>query len=943
MPDTLFDDIKKIDLLAHIAQHCGGVPTSPGSSTTTHVNPSPCCGHNDCCTYYYRTNSFKCFSCDAAGDIINLEKIRRGLESNLEAAKALADQYGIPYDGPKPVTREPSPPPPAYQPPPPAEDDTPALPTIDRTRAIALRNLMAEWYHKNLMDSPEALKYQTETRGHSLAVLKQEKVGYAAGGWKFAKTVKAAGFTEEDLHAIGVLRLSKAGKRYPAIDNGVYVYPHRDAQGNVLHFSLKDPDKSKKWQPVKAAADVDWLTFGQGVLDPETAPAEIWLVEGENDRLSLLENGIPNVVAIIGNTKVKEIAGRAGGIAQGRTFFLAFDPDKAGRKYERDFTSAILAGGGTVKSVIDSLATFKDDIDALLHQAENPSGFLAEIIKNAKTLEARPQTGGADGPPDFVFDSYDVLGEMADGDIQFWSKIKNKTYKISLKNLNLNQLIQIGGDEVKYRVSRSQSDLTGNQITFSALAKEIITQANRTQLGYMPRIKQGIHLLDDNRLLLVNGKCAWISDGKTLVRHEYPLIERKFIEFEEGSDWVDPEALDAALRGMNRERAWTALNQFLEILSQWTFQGAMDCLTIAGFIIAQVVQVAWSWRPHLWLSGGAGSGKSSLLELMQDIFGKMFVVYQGNITSEAGLRQSIESRLLMTALDEFEDSQASKNKDREKIIELLRSCGRSGMGAKGSTDRNNPIGFAFRHMVMACSIETGINRAAEKSRYLLVSTKKELNHKTPEKPTTTTCAALKIELIALALWGVRYAMDLIKRVASVAGQDTRFVESIGAPYAMIAVCTDNPEESLRSNLTKYLADYERFSADAVMEDEVALLQEVLLGTTRVPVMQEAMPGDNPKTILVERTVAQILEQDPIPEDHQKALQVVGIKIQDDGYLFIAESPVKQKLLNKTRWKEMNIKQILARLPGAKRCRCRMGLLQPTGVAIPPDIWMGRGN
>ncbi len=931
MSDDLFKAVRAIDLLDHIQRVGDGTPTNPNSATT-HINPCPLCGHNDCFTFYKDTNSFKCFSCDKAGDIINFERYRLGLDSNLAAAQSLARQYGIDERGPT------TPPPPA--PPDPANSTpVPARPTIDRDRARALRNLMTDWYHASLMADNKALDYQTTHRGHRIETLRTEKVGYAKGGWAFAKHARASGYTDTDLYAVGLIEPEKKGKKfYPVVSDGVYIHPHRDAAGNTLHWTLKDPNKEKKWQIKKDAADPDWLTLGQTSLETD---GDLWLVEGENDRLALLDQGEKNVVAIIGNSKVAAIKKKVRRSVKGRTVFLALDPDQAGEKYETQFVSEILSAGGVAKTLVPSLKQWADDIDGVLRRAENPAGLLAEMKNNAEVCAApepkkeKPDAGGAD-PPDFSFKSFQVLGEKENNDIVFWAVAagKAKTYEISIKNLTLDQLIQIGGREVAYRVCRTSSEHTKGMILFTALKKEIIITAGQTQLGRLRHLGQGIHALK-RQILLVNGKSGWLLDGNgtTLTPHAHPIVEKNFLQFEEGADWIDIDALNAAIKTMTRDKAHATLIRFLEILNQWTFSGAMDRLTIAGFVLAQIVQSIWDWRPHLWLTGATGSGKSRLLELLKAIFGDFLLVHEGPATSEAGLRQAMTSSMRMTYIDEFEES-----KDRDKIIDILRSCGRSpGQATKGSATGRDPLAYRLRHMVMVCSVEVKLARAAEKYRYLVCRTRKVGDHVTPQMPTSATCDELKIGLTALALWGIREAMALVKN-CRVLGQDTRFVESVAVPYALLAVCTDDPAGSLAQNLKDYLAEWEATESGTVLEDEDALVQDLLLSNIRVSVMQEVITNDPPRIVTVDRTVAQILEQDPIPEDHHKALQAAGVKLERHDTLSIHAGKARRELLRHTRWAELNIRDILIRIPGATNEKTRMAGASVRAVQIPPEIW-----
>jgi len=62
------------------------ISIQPAGENLFRGNPCPICGHKDCFTIYEQNQTFNCFSCGAAGDVIHLEKHFYKLASNFEAA-----------------------------------------------------------------------------------------------------------------------------------------------------------------------------------------------------------------------------------------------------------------------------------------------------------------------------------------------------------------------------------------------------------------------------------------------------------------------------------------------------------------------------------------------------------------------------------------------------------------------------------------------------------------------------------------------------------------------------------------------------------------------------------------------------------------------------------------------------------------------------------------
>ena len=921
MSDSLFSAVKQCPIDQYVAA-LGASLTRTGN--TVRANPCPVCAHKDCFTIYPEDNSYKCFSCDSAGDIINLERAVNKHESNLAAAQALADRYNIDDPSAGAGTAKSTTPAPAKNTNTPQNAAAPAqnLPEIDPDRAAALRAMAAEFFHQALINDASALSYQTEKRGHSKQILQRHKVGLATNN--LVAAARSAGYTMDEMLAVCLVR--KRGKGYgPYIQPGTYVYPHF-AGNRVLHFTLKDPAKVNKWQLKRAGADPAWLCYGQDAL----AEDSLWLLEGEDDRLTVLEHGgVKNVAALIGNTNTPYMLDWLGKNAKGKTFYLCFDPDDAGKKYLAKFGTAIVNSGGTAYAI--DLSPYNDDIDAVLRAAEDPVRVVRELREAARPVEIADTAGETD----FTFASFETLGETSDGSLAFWSSVFRRTYFVPIKDLTLDQLCQIGGNEVRARVSRT---LTEGMIQFKTLKTHLIVQAAHCYLGNLKVLGQGIHQLKDGRLLVVNGDEAVIWDGKTFERQEYPIIDRQFISWESDLKWINLDKLMDQTLAMTPERAEGIFDELLDLIARWRFVSGMDHMLLAGWICAQVVQSAWDWRPHLWLSGASGSGKTMLSLLIEALGGNLVCRFEGNILTEPGLRQTLQNHSYCTIIDEFEESP-----HRERIIERLRSAGRGGKGAIGSSKQEAVISH-IRHMVLIASIETGLIRAAEQYRYLQVATQKD-NTVKPSIPSPADCDRLQVQMVAYALWAVYRAKQMIRELASIPGHDNRWVHSVAVPFAMFAALEgENPGEKLHGLVKEYLHKWSDASEGGILEDEAALLQDVLLSSVRLAEEQQPTSFEaTGKTVYVERTIAQLLADLPPVEDAHQTMQAHGIRVTDDGELFLYPETVALKLLGRTRWKDLNLRDILLRAKGAQRARRRIAGTVVRGVLLPYDTWSGEAN
>ena len=334
----------------------------------------------------------------------------------------------------------------------------------------------------------------------------------------------------------------------------------------------------KPWQLKKAFAPENWLCYGQNALDQ---PDPVAIVEGENDRISIMDLAkYDHVMATIASYNEPNIIKKLKSIAKGRTWYLAFDndpptgnqPEGAGARYTRQYGNALFGAGGDVRiiEISRSADEGKVDIDDVLRAADDPVARWKELMSSAKKIaeplkapERGPGLAGGDsgdmpeGEDPFKFSSFEVLGELQDEKLLFWSKVNERLYPVTLKDLQLDKLVQIGGIEVAARVARSSKTASDGQVLFGTLKKRLIVEAGKRQLWDPDYLGQGFHALTKDRMLIVVGGHAWVWDGEKLSEWTNPVISNRLIEWRRGYEWVDMPRVIGMVRNMDVSRVRT--------------------------------------------------------------------------------------------------------------------------------------------------------------------------------------------------------------------------------------------------------------------------------------------------------------------------------------------------------------------------------------------------
>lgn len=143
---------------------------------------------------------------------------------------------------------------------------------------------------------------------------------------------------------------------------------------------------------------------------------------------------------------------------------------------------------------------------------------------------------------------------------------------------------------------------------------------------------------------------------------------------------------------------------------------------LAGFLFLAPICGVLPWRPHIWLTGGKGSGKSTLVErFMPSMLGGVCRVYDGGSSTEPGIRQDLGVDARPVLIDEIEAD--DKNLDRvNKILQLIRSSSSAKLArsVKGTVG-GKPLTFVTRSSFCLSSVNVGLVKATDTSRFAVLN------------------------------------------------------------------------------------------------------------------------------------------------------------------------------------------------------------------------------
>ncbi len=307
----------RTDLAEYICERTAKATTNAGGDTLN-LESCPFCEGHDCFRITPTEQRFHCFQCnpdEAGGDIYDfiqrLDQCDKG-----QALQILAEYHGHELAKPQGPTRTPE------------EEQA-------HQAHLSIFDEAAAFYHDALMGESRALNYQRRVRCHTDKTLTALTVGYTDG--MLHAYLKGKGFTEDQLIESGLAKL-KNGKLQDFFVRDLFIYPHRNMKGHVAGFTIKDKRKQYKYR----LPGEYWLQGGSLFYNmPAFAGKEVFLVEGENDLLTVHgRGGMANVAAINGQISKNQLEYLTSW-APGKTLYLCFDNDEAGEKYIKAVCQAL--------------------------------------------------------------------------------------------------------------------------------------------------------------------------------------------------------------------------------------------------------------------------------------------------------------------------------------------------------------------------------------------------------------------------------------------------------------------------------------------------------------------------------------------------------------------------------------------------------------------------
>ena len=431
----------------------------------------------------------------------------------------------------------------------------------------------------------------------------------------------------------------------------------------------------------------------------------------------------------------------------------------------------------------------------------------------------------------------------------------------------------------------------------------------------------------------IRGRGAWWDNKRTILH----LGDRLIVDGipQRTSDGISNSAYIyqrlARLHGSNGAKPLTDTEAYEigELAERFHWEVPASGLLLAGWVTLAPICGALAWRPHAWLTAGAGSGKSAVLEkYVVPLLGDMGLIVSGN-TTEPGIRQELRADARPVVFDEAESNERSDQMRMQAILGLARVASSE---SKAHTLKGSPEGdsqrYTIRSMFLMSSIATALKQGADKSRFAQLTLRNSSDIAKDERIahweslerdldrciSESTGQRLQARTIAL-IPTIRASVRIFTRAAAEAFDSQRLGDQYGTLLAG-AWSLQSSEVATREQAWNLIEqnNWEPYSQSTEVPDEKRCLQRILQHQLRVE-------GD--KTVT--RTISELVD---LALHHGNDLNVTaelaeatlgrnGIKA-EAGLLYVSNTANSvASILSDTPWSNC-WPTVLARLAGAGR-------------------------
>jgi putative DNA primase/helicase len=429
-------------------------------------------------------------------------------------------------------------------------------------------------------------------------------------------------------------------------------------------------------------------------------------------------------------------------------------------------------------------------------------------------------------------------------------------------------------------------------------------------------MQQGVY--DPDR---VRGRGAWYDRGRVMVHlgnrlivdnHEHDICNPPPTNY----FYEQAKPLDGPTEAPLCDELATKIRN---IAIRFRWEMPVNAYFLLGWTVLAPVCGALDWRPHAWITGAAGTGKTCILkDFLRPLMGGIYQAATGG-TTEAGLRGTLCSDAIPVIFDEFEQNEQRDKQIVQNVLALARIASSEGGKIYKGTTTGGANAFEIRSMFCVSSINVALIQKADVDRFCVLALRKDTIEKQEwtafeSEIKTTITMDIGRQLIARTIQHIptirSNAKILARALALTFGQryGDQYGTLLAGAWSLSAeggklLQIEEAQEWIKS------LNWESNQIDSQDADEVKCLDFIL---------NAMIPADNKKItireILLKARLGAMIGDEPA----DVILARYGMKYHETSLAIANGHSILQSLLRDTPWSGGAYRQALQRIDGAER-------------------------
>lgn len=383
----------------------------------------------------------------------------------------------------------------------------------------------------------------------------------------------------------------------------------------------------------------------------------------------------------------------------------------------------------------------------------------------------------------------------------------------------------------------------------------------------------------------------------------------------------------------------------LEMAKSFRWAKPASAPLLCGWLLLSPLCGALHWRPHAWITGGPGSGKTTILnEFVRPLIPVGMDLFANGDSTEPGIRQALNSDARPLLIDESEsDTEAAATKMQRILVMIRQSSSDTGAQTYRGTVGGEAQAFQVRSMALLSSIGVALERQQDLERVtvLALRPKREgeatdvrnwpairagLNRIARDKTLSARLFRRSIDMAPVIMEAINVFTEAAATFFGTAREGDQIGALLAGAWCLVNDRQPTPDEALAEIKRYDWGDYQEGKAEE-QDDLIA----TLMGR---PIIRQGGVRTSVGKLVARAAGHAVEELEILPAIADSELHNFGMKVRDNYLWFHPRNAELLKLMQATKFSS-GLRGRLKRIEGANtKDAIRIGEATTSGILIP---------